>query len=172
MRTLLWFRKRGFLFWFLFLGGAISVIGLVGMFTAIAEGQGLISFDFLRAKPDLSLTLSATPQTTEKDGDLTYTIRVTNNGKGEAKRIVVNTTLPEGVSFTSSEPGDPACFESERVVNCRLGALETGEQIEVVVVVKVKAAAPETLVAAATVETSTDDSNLSDNSVTVSTAVK
>ena len=148
------------------------MIGLIGMFTAIAERQGVISFEFLRARPDLSLTLSASPETTERQDDLTYTVRVANNGSGKAKKIVVNTTLPEGVMFMSSDPGAPACFESKRVVNCRLGALETGEQIDVVVVVKVEGAAPETLVATATVETSTDDSNLSDNSVTFSTSVK
>ncbi len=172
MRTLLWFRNRGFLFWFLFVGGVGSVIGLIGMFTAIAESQEVISFDFLKAQPDLSLTLSAAPETATPNSALTYTIRVTNDGKGEAKRIVLDTTLPQGVSFTSSEPRDPACFESQGVVNCRLGALRTGEHTEVVISVTVQDPAPNSLVASATVQTSTNDSDTSNNSAEVSTAVR
>ena len=169
---MVWLRRRGFLFWFLSIGGAISVIGLIGMFTAIAENQGLISFGFLKAKPDLSLTLSTATETAATDSSLTYNIRITNEGQGEAKRISLNTTLPEGVSFTSSEPGDPACFESQRIVNCRLGALKTGEHTDVVLSVTVENTAPNLLVASATVETSIGESDTSNNSATVSTPVK
>ena len=170
--VLRWFRARGGVFWFTALGGGGSIVGLFAMFVSIAESQELISFDFLRAKPNLFITLSASPQTAVRDGELTYTVRITNNGSGISKRIVAETALPDGVTFVSSDPGAPACFEARQVVNCRLGALDSGQHVEAVVVVKVQDSAPETLAATATVETSNGDSNLSDNSVNLSTPVK
>lgn len=172
MPILLWFRRQGFVFWFLSFLGVISLIGLVGMFTAIAESQGVISFRFLKAKPDLALTISATPPTATRNDPLTYTLRVTNEGPGEAKKIVVDTALPDGVMFVSAEPGNPACFEAQSVVNCRLGALNSSEHVEAIISVTVSESAPRTLVADSTVETSVPEPNTSNNSATVSTPVR
>ena len=113
MLILLWLRQRGFVFWFSVALVIVTIGTLIGMLAAIGESQGNISFRFLKAKPDLSLSMSASPQTATRNGSLIYTVLVTNEGPGEAKKIVVNTTLPPGVVFTSAQPADPACFESE-----------------------------------------------------------
>ena len=172
MLVLLWFRQRGFVFWFSVSLVALTIATLIGMLAFIGESQGNISFTFLRAKPDLSISISASPQTAERNGSLLYTILVTNEGPGEAKKIVVDTTLPEGVVFTSAQPPDPACFDSEGVVNCRLGALETTETVKAIISVTVGESAPQTLVTTAVVQTSLPDSNDSNDSATVSTQVK
>ena len=172
MLILLWLRKRGFVFWFSVALVIVTIGTLIGMLAAIGESQGNISFRFLKAKPDLSLSMSASPQTATRNGSLIYTVLVTNEGPGEAKKIVVNTTLPPGVVFTSAQPADPACFESEGVVNCRLGALETTESVKAIISVAVGESAPQTLVTTAVVETSLPDSDPSNDSATISTPVK
>ena len=172
MLILLWLRQRGFVFWFSVALVIVTIGTLIGMLAAIGESQGNISFRFLKAKPDLSLSMSASPQTATRNGSLIYTVLVTNEGPGEAKKIVVNTTLPPGVVFTSAHPADPACFESEGVVNCRLGALETTESVKAIISVAVGESAPQTLVTTAVVETSLPDSDPSNDSATISTPVK
>ena len=172
MLILLWLRQRGFVFWFSVALVIVTIGTLIGMLAAIGESQGNISFRFLKAKPDLSLSISASPQTATRNGSLIYTVLVTNEGPGEAKKIVVNTTLPPGVVFTSAQPADPACFESEGVVNCRLGALETTECVKAIISVAVGESAPQTLVTTAVVETSLPDSDPSNDSATISTPVK
>ena len=172
MPVLLWFRQRGFVFWFSVALVIVTMGTLFGMLTAIGESQGNISFTFLKAKPDLSISISASPQTAERNGSLLYTIMVTNEGPGEAKKIVVDTTLPPGVVFTSAQPPDPACFDSEGVVNCRLGALETTETVKAIISVTVGESAPQTLVTTAVVETSLPDSDPSNDSASISTQVK
>ena len=172
MLILLWLRQRGFVFWFSVALVIVTIGTLIGMLAAIGESQGNISFRFLKAKPDLSLSMSASPQTATRNGSLIYTVLVTNEGPGEAKKIVVNTTLPPGVVFTSAQPADPACFESEGVVNCRLGALETTESVKAIISVAVGESAPQTLVTTAVVETSLPDSDPSNDSATISTPVK
>ena len=172
MPVLIWFRQRGFVFWFsLFLVG-LTIVTLVGMLAYIGESQGNISFTFLKAKPDLSISMTASPQTVERNGSLVYTVVVTNEGPGEAKKIVVDTTLPNGVTFTSAEPGDPACFEADGVVNCRLGAIDTTESVKAIISVKVGESAPQTLTTTAVVQTSLPDTDASNDTASVSTPVK
>ena len=172
MPVLIWFRQRGFVFWFSVALIIVSLGTTVGMLAYIGESQGNISFTFLKAKPDLSISISASSQTAERNGSLIYTVVVTNEGPGEAKKIVVDTTLPPGVVFTSAQPPDPACFESEGVVNCRLGALDTSESVQAIIAVAVGESAPQTLVTTAVVETSLPDTDASNDSATVSTPVK
>ena len=172
MPVLLWFRQRGFVFWFSVALVIVTIGTLVGMLAAIGSSQGNISFSFLKAKPDLSISITASSQTAERNGSLIYTIVVTNEGPGEAKKIVVDTTLPPGVVFTSAQPPDPACFDSEGVVNCRLGALETTETVKAIISVTVGESAPQTLVTTAVVQTSLPDSNDSNDSASISTQVR
>ena len=172
MPVLIWFRQRGFVFWFSVSLVILTIGTLIGMLAFIGESQDNISFSFLKAKPDLSISMTASPQTTERNGSLVYTVVVTNEGPGVAKKIVVDTTLPNGVTFTSAEPADPACFESEGVVNCRLGAIDTTESVKAIISVKVEESAPQTLVTTAVVQTSLPDTDPSNDTATVSTPVK
>lgn len=172
MRILLWFRRRGFIFWFMWIAGLISLVSLVVIFTVIAEDQGVISFAALRAKPDLSLSMSSEPQVAERNGPMIVTIRVSNDGEGMARRIVLATTLPNGVRFVAAEPPDPACYESESIVHCRLDALRGSQDTEVVISVAVEDSAPTDLVFASVVENSIDDPNPANNTASVSTRVE
>ena len=172
MRILLWFRRRGFIFWFMWIGGLISLVSLVGMFTLIAESQGVVSFAALRAKPDLSLSMSSTPQVATRNSPVTVTIRVSNDGEGRARRIVLDTTLPNGVGFVAADPPDPACFESESIVHCRLDALRKDQNTEVIISVEVEESAPTELIFASVVKNSIDEPNTANNTASVSTRVE
>ena len=172
MPVLIWFRQRGFVFWFSVSLVTLTIATLIGMLAFIGESQDNISFSFLKAKPDLSLSITASPQTAERNGSLVYTVMVTNEGPGIAKKIVVDTTLPNGVTFTSAEPADPACFEADGVVNCRLGAIDTTESVQAIISVKVGESAPQTLSATAVVQTSLQDSDPSNDTASISTPVK
>lgn len=172
MQILLWFRRRGFIFWFMWIGGLISLVSLVGMFTLIAESQDVISFAALRAKPDLSLSMSSSPQVAARNAPMTVTIRVSNHGEGMARRIVLDTTLPKGVEFVAAEPPDPVCFESESIVHCRLDALRTSENTEVVISVEVEDSAPTELTFASVVGNSIDEPNTTNNTASISTRVE
>ena len=172
MPVLIWFRQRGFVFWFSVFLVVLTIVTLFGMLTFIGEAQGNISFTFLKAKPDLSISMTTFPQTAERNGTLDYTVVVTNEGPGVAKKIVVDTTLPPGVTFTSAQPADPACFEADGVVNCRLGAIDTGESVKAVISVKVEESAPQTLVTTTVVQTSRQDSDSSNDTASISTPVK
>ena len=172
MPVLIWFRQRGFVFWFSVSLVTLTIATLIGMLAFIGESQDNISFAFLKAKPDLSLSITASPQTAERNGSLVYTVVVTNEGPGVAKKIVVDTTLPPGVTFTSAQPADPACFEADGVVNCRLGAIDTTDSVKATISVAVGEAAPQTLVATAVVQTSLQDSDPSNDTATISTPVK
>ncbi len=172
MPVLIWFRQRGFVFWFSAFLVLLTFGTLIGVLTFIGESQGNISFTFLQAKPDLTLSITTSPETAERNGSLVYTVTVTNEGPGVAKKIVVDTTLPNGVTFVSAEPADPACYETQGVVNCRLGAIDTTESVSATISVKVAESAPQTLTTTAVVETSRPDSDTSNNSASVSTPVK
>ena len=172
MQALMWFRRRGFVFWFMSIAGIGSLVALVGMFTLIAESQEVISFDFLMAEPDISLSISAEPQPASRNAQVTITIRVTNDGPGAARRIVLDTTLPKGMRFVEADPPDPACFESDSVVHCRLGALDESESTQVVIIAVVEESAPSELVTTGVVQTSVDESNTANNTASVSTRVE
>jgi len=77
---------------------------------------------------DLSVTKTASPDPVEVDGDITYTITVTNRGPGTASNVVLVDTLPNGVTFVSDTGG---CDEVDGVVTCDLGPLASGEFAEI-----------------------------------------
>ena len=173
MLILLWFRQRGFVFWFSTALVIVTIGTLIGMLAFIGESQGNVSFRFLKAKPDLSVSISASPQTAERNGSLILHSRGhqrrTWRGQEDRRR---HYTCPPASAFTSAQPADPACFESEGVVNCRLGALDTTKSVKAIISVTVGESAPQTLVATTVVETSLPDTDPSNDSATVSTPVK
>ena len=167
-----WLRERGIVFWFWVAWIGSFLIGGLIIFGMIATQQDKISFNFLKAKPNLALTITDAPDPVEPGRDLTYTISIVNNGGGEAKKIVMESTLPEGVTFVSATPDSPSCYEVDKLVNCRLGAMSKDVQKEVVIVVKVDPTTMGTIINTATVTTSATDSNTDDNTTTESTTVK
>ncbi|MBI4260743.1 MAG: DUF11 domain-containing protein [Actinobacteria bacterium] len=101
----------------------------------------------------------------------TYTLTVTNDGPDPAANVVVNDTLPAGVTFVSSSPGPPDCLALiGGVVSCQLGTMASGETR--IITITVTADDLGTHENAATVTSSTDDPDPGDNSDSEATTVR
>jgi uncharacterized repeat protein (TIGR01451 family) len=60
---------------------------------------------------DLEITKSDFPDPVAPGGLLTYTLNVVNNGPNIAPIVSLVDTLPDEVTFVSSQPGGPICSE-------------------------------------------------------------
>ena len=74
---------------------------------------------------DLELTKEG-PSTAVEGEELTYHLRVKNNGPDVAHNVTVNDTIPAGLVVVSTDPASPACQGNVTVV-CNLGTLQVGE---------------------------------------------
>jgi uncharacterized repeat protein (TIGR01451 family)/CSLREA domain-containing protein len=74
---------------------------------------------------DLELTKEG-PAIATAGEELTYTIKVKNNGPDVATNVMVNDTLPSGLVAVSTDPAAPACQGNVTVV-CNLGTLAVGQ---------------------------------------------
>lgn len=75
---------------------------------------------------DVEIVKTAAPPNPGPGEPLSYTLKVKNNGPGEAKDVVVTDSLPVGVTFVSA---DAPCTEASGTVTCELGTLAPGEEV-------------------------------------------
>jgi uncharacterized repeat protein (TIGR01451 family)/fimbrial isopeptide formation D2 family protein len=75
---------------------------------------------------DLAIEKTA-PATVAADGQLTWTLKATNNGEDDATGVTVTDPLPAGVVFDSADAG---CTEAGGTVTCVVGDLATGTSVE------------------------------------------
>jgi uncharacterized repeat protein (TIGR01451 family) len=130
------------------------------------------------SQADLAVTQTSSPDPVVADGNLTYTIVVTNNGPGGANATLTD-VLPPGVTFVSSSaPADwqtttPA-VGGERTVTASNPNLAHGATATLILVVRVDSAAREgsTILNTATVASMAVDPDPGNNSATTTTQVK
>jgi uncharacterized repeat protein (TIGR01451 family) len=84
---------------------------------------------------DLSVTKSDSPDPVRVGAPLNYRLTVANTGPNVATGIVLTDTLPPGVTFQSSNPGDPICTHVSGSVTCDLGNLPNLGSTSVTIVV-------------------------------------
>lgn len=101
--------------------------------------------------PVADLALEKTGSATvAADGELTWTLKVTNNGEDPATGVEITDPLPAGTVFVSADAG---CALEGGTVVCAVGALAVGESAERDVTVTVpRALADTTVVNSATVD--------------------
>jgi uncharacterized repeat protein (TIGR01451 family) len=101
------------------------------------------------------------------NGTITYTLKVSNDGTGDATGVVVTDALPAGVSFDSATPG---CTEVAGTVTCDLGDIGAGASLSVEITVTVDEGTCGTIANVATVsatnEQEDDEGNNTSNEVT------
>ncbi len=117
---------------------------------------------------DLVVSKSASSDTVLAGNELTYTVRITNNGPLPAQNVRVTDTLPGGVTWITSTPSQGTCT----TLTCNLGTLNPGGVATVNIRVRVNSNTPEgSLVNQVIVGTDTPD-DPANNTATVSTAVQ
>ncbi len=119
-------------------------------------------------RADLSITKTA-PATVPAGGEVTWTLKVTNQGPDDATGVTITDPLPAGVVFVSA---DSPCTQASGTVTCPVGALAAGASQTLTV----KATAPvaladRTLVNTATVKGDQGDADPADDSASASTLV-
>jgi len=138
---------------------------------------GRVSF---RAAVDLRLTKTDAPDPVTAGMNLTYTLSVTNAGPSTAANVVVHDALSGQVSFVSATPSQGACQagvvpgDPTKPLTCNLGALASGANATLIVVVKVNSDVPSGTIVVNNADVASDspDSNTSDNVATASTTVQ
>jgi uncharacterized repeat protein (TIGR01451 family) len=120
---------------------------------------------------DVSITKSNSPNPVQPDGDLLYTLVVTNNGPSTAANVTVTDPMPSQVTFvTASNNG--VYNSNTNTVTTSLGTLAPGQSVTMTIDTTVNFDAPlGTITNTATVSTTTPDSNLSNNTATANTTV-
>ena len=143
----------------------ISYTAPVGTFTTLAN--------------DLAISMTASPAPVAINGNLTYTIQVTNNGPCDASGVSVSDTLPAALTFVSAVAPSgwasslPAVGSSGLVSFNNTSALAYGATATITIVAKVRSTtATGTIITnISTVTTTGVDPNPANNTVSVSSTV-
>jgi uncharacterized repeat protein (TIGR01451 family) len=125
-------------------------------------------FGSVSGSADIALANIDSPEPVAAGTQLTYTVTVTNGGTSQAENVTVTSTLPSGVTFSSTSgcQNDPAGNPT-----CNLGTVGGGATVDFDLVVDVAAGATGTLIYSASVSSTTADSSPGNNSGSLSTAV-
>ncbi len=120
-------------------------------------------------KADLSLTKQANAVQVSVGAQFTYQVTVTNGGPDDATGVVVTDPLPSGVTLISLSASQGDCTGTD-TITCNLGALANGASA--VVTLTVQAEITGILVNTATVTSTTQDLDDSNNSDTATVTVR
>jgi uncharacterized repeat protein (TIGR01451 family) len=122
------------------------------------------------ATNDLALTLTASPSPVPVNSNLTYTIMVVNGGPNSATGVNVTNVLPANVGFVSASSGQGTPQYANGKVTCNVGTLGNLGSNTISIVVTSSVAGIMLTNTVSVTETGSD-SNLSDNTATVTTYV-
>lgn len=109
-----------------------------------ATGSIALAWSLSQPVADLAVTLVDSPDPVVAGSDVTYTATVLNNGPSVAESVLLNFTIPSGVSVRSASDG---CTIAVTAVACPLGDLTVGQSLVRQVVVTTGAAGSATVVA-------------------------
>jgi uncharacterized repeat protein (TIGR01451 family)/fimbrial isopeptide formation D2 family protein len=135
-------------------------------------GGGAPNFDTedVEVGPVADLQIEKTaPATVAAGGQITWALKVTNNGEDGATGVTIVDPLPAGTVFAAADPG---CGEAGGMVTCAVGDLADGESAERHITVTAPVALADTTVLnAATVHGDQGDDEPANNSDEASTQV-
>ncbi|MDA0139021.1 DUF11 domain-containing protein [Solirubrobacter deserti] len=116
------------------------------------------------AMADVVLEKRATSSPIVPGEDVTFSLRVTNNGPSTAVNETITDKLPAEVTFTSASPG---CNEASGTVTCAVGDLAVGASKTFTITGQVASSLTSCLRNTATTAGATLDPNTSNNSSTI-----
>lgn len=145
-------------------GVAVDAAG--NLYVSDRLNHRVLRYDLARA--DVSVSAAAAPDPATVGGNLTYTLTVANGGPVGATNVTLTNTLPAGATLVSATASQGTCSGSGPVT-CALGAVASGSNATVVLVVTPTQAGTASLTGS--VAAREFDPNTANNSVTVATAV-
>jgi len=122
------------------------------------------------AAADVAIEITDTPDPVIINGNLTYTIVVSNKGPNSAAGVIMADNLPTGVTYVSATPSQGTCIGTS-TVTCALGSISNGAGATVTLVVTPIVAVLGITNTASITSSSSSDPNPANNSATTSTAV-
>lgn len=153
------------------LAAAAALAAVLGLVLA-ALGQPASGSAHGADPADLALTKSGSPDPVAAGSELTYTIRVSDNGPDPATNVVVSDDLPAEVQANSATASSGSCKITGRHVDCKLGTVNTLVVPTVTIKVTVKPKTkPGTISNTASVSSDVADPQPANNSATATTTV-
>ncbi|MGH9574107.1 MAG: C25 family cysteine peptidase [Candidatus Acidiferrales bacterium] len=142
----------------------------------VTTGNNTVTSTTVVASPsqgDISIVKTASPEPVDQGTNLTYTLRVTNNGPAVASNVSVSDPLPTEVTFTSVSTTQGTCSQSAGTVVCSLGTLSVGSQVTVIINANASTFSSTTYATnTATVTSSTGDPNPANNTSSVTSTIE
>jgi len=118
---------------------------------------------------DMAIVKTASPNPVIEGTPLIYSLAVTNNGPATATNVTVTDTLPSTVIYLSSTTTQGSCSEAGGIVTCLLGTMaNAGTATITILTIPTQ---PGVITNTANVSGDQTDSNLANNSSTVSVTV-
>ncbi len=109
-----------------------------------ATGSIALAWSLTEPVADLAITLVDSPDPAVAGSDVTYTATVVNNGPSVAESVLLNFTIPAGISVRSGSAG---CTIAVGAVACPLGNIVVGQSLVRQVVVTTDNAGSATVIA-------------------------
>ena len=109
----------------------------------------------------LALTQADSPDPVQVGENVTYTVQVHNGGPDDAEAVTLTDTLPGASTFQSATPSTGTCSKTAGTVTCNLGLLAADDDASVAIIVRADPAG--TISNTASVSSTTDDPDDSDN---------
>jgi uncharacterized repeat protein (TIGR01451 family) len=134
------------------------------------SGTASISITVSPARADLSLTMAGSPDPSVLNGEITFTLSVTNQGPNQATDVLVAAPLTNGLQIVSAESSQGTCTNSGGIVSCSLDSIAVGGSV----IVRIVARALDLglLTNTVTVSGAEADLDLADNASTTISLVK
>jgi uncharacterized protein (TIGR03437 family) len=124
----------------------------------------------LTLAPELSLSMTASPNPVVLGNNLTYTLTVTNSGEVKATGVTLTHTAPAGAQPVSATTSQGMCGNPVNgVISCNLGELAAGASANLTIIVKPPAT--RTITASATVNGQEPEANRANNNASVTSEV-
>ena len=146
-----------------------------GTRTLRAATHGRSAWDTHLALADLAVTMTEAPNPVPHGTNLTYTIKVTNNGPDAALTVKLTDAVPSGTTFVSIAPTGATCsmpaVGGTGTVTCTTASLANAASFSVVLTVHDTAASGSTITNTAKAASATPDPKTTNNAVTVKTSV-
>jgi uncharacterized repeat protein (TIGR01451 family) len=123
------------------------------------------------ASADLSITGSVSPTPAATGKSITYSLTVANAGPNDATATLAVNPAPVGAFVVNATSSQGVCSATPGNASCSLGTVPKGGSVSITVTANVYAPPGSTLVSSPSVSSNVFDSNLSNNTTSISTPV-